>query len=99
MEEIARATPSLVPKSANDLGIDGWDVLVEAGAAAGMSLDPDPESELCQNTWRHRSLENRRSCIQGIWDRIGCGQYSQEEARYVPSLRNYVIKNLWRESM
>jgi hypothetical protein len=83
----------------SELGIEGWTELIEAAASAGMSFDPEPSSDLCQKVWRKRDFENRKNCIQGILARVQCGQYSHEDSQYVPTLSNYVQKNLWRESL
>lgn len=86
-------------KPVSELGIEGWDELVEEGARAGMSLDPDPTSDLCQKVWRYRDFQNRRHCIQGIIARRECGQYSADNPQYTPTLANYVEKNLWKQSL
>jgi hypothetical protein len=83
----------------SELGTEGWEELVEVATRAGMSLDADRGSDLCQKVWRYRDFENRQNCIQGILERIKCGQYSQAEAEYSPGLRKYVEKNLWRETL
>lgn len=87
------------PSKSPPAAIEGWDELIEAATEAGMSLDPDPASELCQKVWRYRDFENKFSCIQGIRERTECGQYSRDEPQYTPTLRNYIEKNLWRESL
>lgn len=78
------------------LGVEGWDELIEAAAKAQMSMDPDPGGELCQKYWKRLDFEGRRRRIQGIWERIKCGQY--DDPQYVHTLENYV-KRAWRESM
>ena len=79
--------------------VDGWDDVVELGTVAGMSLDPDPTGDLCQKVWRYLGFSDRVSCIDGIRKRLECGQYSRDEPQYVPTLRNYIDKRLWRESL
>lgn len=91
--------PISFPSKPSEVGIEGWDELVEAGIKAGMSLDPDPGSDLCQKVWRYRDFENRRNCVQGIIERIACGQYSRDEPQYTPTLANYLERNRWKESI
>lgn len=85
--------PQLKP---SEIGIEGWDELVEVAAKAQMSMNPDPASDLCQKYWKRLDFQGRRQRIQGIQERIRCGQY--DDPQYVPSLENYV-KHKWRESL
>jgi hypothetical protein len=91
--------PTSEPKTVSELGIEGWDELVQEGIKAGMSLDPDPASDLCEKVWRYRDFQNRRNCIQGIIARRECGQYSADNPQFTHSLANYVEKNLWKQSL
>lgn len=82
----------------SELGIEGWDELIEAATKAGMSLDPSPAGDLCQKVWRYRDFERRQQLIQGILDRTESGQYSPEEPQFTPTLENYLSKNRDRET-
>lgn len=96
-EENRTEGPSAAPPS--EIGIEGWDELVGVASKAGMSLDPDPASDLCQKSWRSLSFEQRRAAIDGIIARVKCGQYSKIEPQYIHTLENYVRGMKWRESL
>lgn len=62
-----------------------------------MVFDPDPAADLCQKTWRWLDMGEKMAAVQGIAPRIENGQYG--EPRYTPSLRSYLEKKLWRETL
>jgi hypothetical protein len=81
----------------SEIGIEGWDKLIEAAARAKMVFDPAPDSNACKWYWRPLSMEDRLFAVSGIKERFERGQYS--DPRYVPTLENYLKGRKWRESL